>query len=121
MAKAYTLDLWKYKNKILSDVEWIVQEVTWNIYHDVIKFSPIDTWEYVSWHKYLWVTRKWSIVKWVVENIWEHPERVETWFKKTPVNWNLKKMWQTFYSVWAKPYERAIEKNKEYFVSKMRW
>jgi hypothetical protein len=121
MAKAYTIDLWKYKKKILSDSEQLVQEVTWNVYNDVIKFSPIDTWEYVSWHKYKWVTRTWNIVKWVVENIWDHTEKVETWFKKTPVNWNLKKMWATYYSVWASPYKRAVEKNEDYFFKKLKW
>ncbi len=110
--------LWK---KILNNAVPLVEETTNKVFLDVKIFSPIKTWKYASQHRLKWVRIEKNRVIWEVENSWEYSERVEVWFRKNAVNWNLKNLWQLYYSKGANVYSKAIAKNKDYFLKKLKW
>lgn len=109
------------KQKILKSAIKTVSETTNAIYMDVRKFSPILTWKYVSGHKNLWVRVTKHRVIGTIENVGEYPEKVETGWRKKAVNWNLQNIWQIYNSVWANVYAKAVAKNKDIFLRKLKW
>lgn len=121
MAMKFKLDFSNLKKKTLKQSVNAVAETTSDVYIDVQKYSPVDTWTYEKWHKNLWVTVKWNRVIGIVENLWDYVERVESWFRKNPVNWHLKNIWQIFNSKWANVYWKAIANNKDKFLTKLKW
>lgn len=121
MPMIFKLDFKNLKKNVLKEAVNSVSETTSMVYWDIRKFSPIDTWKYVSGHKNLWITVKKNRVIWIIENVWEYPVKVETGWKKSPVNWHLQNIWQIFYSRGANVYEKALAKNKDIFIKKLRW
>lgn len=111
-------DLWK---NIAKSTIWDVEETLKSVFIDIKLFSPIKTWKYASKHRYKWIKIEWNKVIWEIENNWEYSERVEEWFRKTAVNWNLKNLWQLYHSKWANVYAKAIEKNKNNYLKRLKW
>lgn len=54
-----------------------------------------------------------------VENIWEYPEKVEDWWRKTEVNWHLNN-WQVIQAKGAKVYVKSVRKVWDKLLSKLR-
>ena len=111
----FKMDFSKIKQKALKGAVWVVSDTTNVVYSDIRQFSPIDTWRYLSGHRHKWVRLEQNRVVWEIENVGAYPERVEKWFRKTPVNWNLRNLWQIYYSKWANVYQKALAKNKDNF------
>ena len=109
------------KKKMLKNAVWAVTETTNAVYIDAILFSPVKSWKYASWHNNKWVKVVWNKVIWEVENVGAYAERVEKWFKKNSVNWHLQNLWQIYTSKGANVYWKAIAKNKDIFLKKLRW
>jgi len=105
------------KNKWLGNVERAVNDVTDKIYLDVILNSPVKTWAYQRSHRNLWTQRQGNMIIWTVENQMQYAEKVETWWRKRAVNWNLVNIWQIYNSVWANVYRKSVQKNEPYFFS----
>ena len=117
----FEINMDSIKKKVINNAMKPVEEITQLVYFDLILFSPIDTWKYVSQHRNKWVRKEWNRIIWEIENVWEYPERLEKWFKKTPVKWHLRNLWQIYYSKWANVYAKAIAKNKPIFIKKLTW
>lgn len=109
------------KKRQLRESVNIVSETLSKTYSDIKLFSPIRTWKYLSWHRYKWVYLLKNKVIWEIENIWAYPERVEKWFRKVPVNWRLSNLGQIYFSKGANVYAKALAKNKDNFINKLRW
>jgi hypothetical protein len=116
----FKLDFKNLKKNVLKDISRTVSKVTNMVYQDIIELSPIDTWEYLSNHKNMGIRIEKTRVIWTIENVWEYTERVEKGFRKTPVNWHLLNIWQIYYSRGANVYEKAIAKNKDFFIKSLR-
>jgi len=121
MPVVFKMDFSNLKQKVLESALMPVAETTNAVYWDVRLFSPIDTWDYVSGHRNKWVRMEKNRVIWEVENVGDHSERVESWFKKNAVNWHLKNLWQIYFSKWANVYWKAVAKNKDIFLRKLQW
>ena len=117
----YKIDFSNLKKKVLDSTLMSVAETTNAVYWDVRLFSPIDTWDYVSGHRNKWVRMEKNRIIWEIENVGDHPERVEKGFRKNSVNWNLKNLWTRYFSQGANVYKKAIDKNKNNFINKLKW
>ncbi len=117
----FKIDMWSIKKKTLQSAKNTVIETTNAVYMDVRKFSPIDTWKYLSWHRNKGIRVDKNRIIWEVENVLGYSERVEKGFRRTAVNWNLKSLWQIYFSKGANVYAKAIAKNKDTFIKKLRW
>ena len=116
----FQINLEWLKKKLLNSTIEAVTDTTNAVYSDVRAYSPIDTGQYLSWHRNKGVRVEWNKVIWEVENNWEYSERVEEWFRKSPVNWRLANLWQIYYSKGANVYAKAIAKNKDNFLNKLK-
>lgn len=121
MTKVFTFDMNKLQNKLLQNARADLEDATNELYIEIQQNSPVDTWYYLSKHYNKWVRfEDWKMI-WEVENMWEYPEKVEGWWRNTPVNWHLQK-WEIFYSVWAMTYQKSLQKVWERFIAKLkRW
>ena len=72
--------------------------------------SPVDTWEFQSWHQWEYAKVTWWIVTWKIYNDVQYAEEVETWFDE--LKWR-KVVWHTpaweFKDVWANVYEKTTK------------
>ena len=87
--------------------EWIIE-----LYSDVIKKSPVDTWEYLKWNKTEKATKQWTKFIAKVYNDSENSVEVEYGWRKSPVNWhkNRKSWWPIIYTwVWARVITRVFD------------
>lgn len=121
MAMIFKLDFKNLKKNVLKEAVSSVIDTTSMTYWDIRKFSPIKTWKYASGHRNKWIRITKTQVIWEIENVWEYPEKVEKGWRKTPVNWHLQNIWQIYYSRGANVYQKALAKNKDIFLKKLRW
>jgi len=117
----FKIDFGNIKKKTLKQTVSAVSETTQDVYNDIKLYSPIDTGTYLKWHRNRWITIKGNRVVWIVENLWDYVERVESGFRKNSVNWHLKNLWQIYTSKWADVYWKATAKNKDKFITKLKW
>ena len=109
----------KIESNLMKDWKKIVKKVNKLVYSDIKQFSPIDTWNYTSWHKDKGVIQKGNKIIWTIENVWDYPEKVEKGWRKTAVNWHTP-AW-IYFNKWANTYERAVLNNKKYFNKLLKW
>jgi hypothetical protein len=108
------------KKKILESVTKWIQKSQDELLIEINRYSPVDTWTFQSQNRKLPV-RVWNNeVIWVIENIWDYPERVERWFRNAPVNWHLDNG-QIYNSVGANTYKRSLERKKANILKNIQW
>lgn len=107
-------------NQILKENYDKVSQTTDELYINLRKLSPVDTWKYLNSHRNKWVRFEWNKIIWTIVNTDEKAEKIETGWRKSPVNWNRKLNWDNFYSVWAKVYELALKRIEDRFYNKLK-
>ena len=115
MGLNFTFNIDSIKRKLLKNAYKQVESMLKRVFMDLRLYSPVDSWTYLSGHIYKGVSMQWNKIVWLIENVWEYPERVERWFRSNPVNWNLVNLGQLYNAVGAGTYAKAMAKNKEYF------
>lgn len=118
--KTFTINIEKIKKHYEKQIIPIVKETTDDLYFQAILNSPVDTGTFQKQHRNEWVRQEWSKIIGIVSNQWEYSERVETWFRRSPVNWNRKTKWDIYYSVGANVYEISLEKVKQKLLNKLK-
>lgn len=118
MAKSFTFNIPLYVKAVSDSLVSTVVEINNEIYFEILKNSPVDTWKFLSQNRNEWVRQEWNIIIWRIINEWEYPEKVEWGWRKTPVNWHLRS-WGVYFDIWAHPFEKSIKKVEEKFYKKL--
>ena len=118
--KTFTINIEKIKKHYEKQIVPIVKETNDDLYFQAVTNSPVDTWTYQRWHRNEWVRQEWSKIIWSVSNEVEYAERVESWFRQRPVNWNLKSLWQIYYSQGADVYAKSLEQVRQKLLNKLK-
>lgn len=122
MTTRFTLNIEWIEKQLIKDALPVMRKATDDLMFQVKLLSPVDTGKYLSSHRNLWVIQEWNKLKWAVWNIDDKAEKVEFWWRKTPVNWNRKIKWDIYTNVWANTYQLALEKVKRDFINNIkRW
>jgi len=87
-----------------------------HMYNNLREFSPVDTGTYKKTHRIKFPVIWKNFLLFWIESVWDYVERIETWFRKTPVTWHMADG-STYNSIGAKPYERAKLKSLPYILN----
>lgn len=118
MAKEFKFNIPLYVKAVTDSLVWTVVETNNELYMEILKNSPVDTWTFIQQNRNMWVKQEWNTIIWRIENEWEYSEKVEWGWRKTPVNWHLRD-WSIYFDIWAMPFERSIAKIEKNFIKKL--
>ena len=116
----FNLNIKRISETLLQDLKPKIIKASRVLYSEIIQKSPIKTWEYKWGVKIKDIKIKWKKVTWGVENIWQYSEKVETWWRKTAVNWHLVN-WTIKRSKWANTFRDSLENKKDIIIKILKW
>ena len=121
------IDLSKYAKQYEKKANETINEATIELLWEVIKKSPVDTWEFLKWNKRELAKKEWDKIVWSVYNDSKNANNVENWWRVTEVNWhkNRKAWWPVIHTwIWATPFLRTYlekrEKIKQDFINNLK-
>ncbi len=118
MAKSFSFNIPLYTKAVTDSLVWTVVDINNELYFEILKNSPVDTWEFIQNNRNEWVRQEWSTIIWKISNEGEYPEKVEWGWRKTPVNWHLRS-WEVYFDIWAHPFEKSLKKVEQNFYKKL--
>lgn len=119
MTKKITFNLDKYSNIIMDRSIWTLVYFTNELINRIRDNSPVDTWRYLMQTRNGGITQDGKRLVSKIYNEWEYSERVEHWFRSSPVNWHLRSG-NIYFAVGAKPFMRSLEQIKVEFINKLK-
>lgn len=118
MPKKFSFNIPLYTQAVTDRLVSAVVDTTNEVYFEILKNSPVDTGKFIQDNRNEWVRQEWDTIIWRVTNEWEYSEKVEWWWRKTPVNWHLRSG-QIYYDIWAHPFEKSLKKVEQNFIKKL--
>lgn len=119
MAKFYNFNIEKIKKEYIKLAIPIMEQAWDDLFLEIQENSPVDTWLYLSTHLNRGVRIEGKKIIAEVENIWKYPEKVESGWRSSPVNWHLRNG-RVYNSVGAEVYEKSVKKIWQNLIDKLK-
>lgn len=114
----FKFDTTKLVNNSLKWLEKWMRKSVDELFIEVNRLSPVDTWKYQKWHKKHPVSIQGNQIIGKISNEGEYPDKVEEGWRKTEVNWHTP-AW-IYRDVGANTYRRALERKKSSIINNLK-
>lgn len=127
MPITFKVDTGKVTKQLLTERVVTMKKLTDDLYAEINRISPVDTWTYKKSNRNEWVQVDGNKVIWKVSNNSEYAERVEFWFgpwwriwwRQTAVTWHPTEA-PNYRWRWARVYSQSIDKLRPTILNKLR-